>query len=116
MAARLAGWCCATSFACRSPVGNATSTLETTPADDTYTKEATGLILMTRLQRVVRAHGSHHERRRHHRSEHGVGVLRDGPGAQQEGPEVDQIERAVGANAMADRVLHERVRADDEIA
>ncbi len=84
--------------------------------DDTHTKEATGLILMTRLQRVVRANGSHHERRCHDRSDHGVGVLREGPGAQQEGPEVGQIERAVGANAMADRVLHERVRADDEIA
>ena len=48
--------------------------------DDTHAKEATGLIVMTRLQRVVRAHGSHHERRRHDRRDHGVGVLHEAQG------------------------------------
>ena len=49
-------------------------------------------------------------------ADHVVRVLRERPGVQQEGPEVGELQRAVAADRVADRVLHERVGADDEVA
>ena len=60
-------------------------------------------------ERPVGTHRSNNERRRDDGSRHVVRVLPDRPGVEDERREALQVEHAVLAQAVADRMLHERV-------
>ena len=83
---------------------------------DPHPEEPRSVVGVEPLEGVVGAHGRHHEGGRDHAGRHRVSVLGDGPRVQQKGPEVAEDEGAVGGGGVAHRMLHEGVRADDEVA
>ena len=84
--------------------------------DDSEPEKPRRVVDMEALERVVGADRRHHEGGRDDAGHHVVRVLREGPRVEQEGPEVAELQGAVGGDDVAHRVLHERVGADDEVA
>ncbi len=62
------------------------------------------------------ANGGHDEAAGLHGAEHGVGVLPEGPLINEEAPKAGELDFVMGAELVADRMLHPGIGGDDEIA
>ena len=114
IAAMAAGWLRATYLPCRSPVGKMMTMEAITPAITPTLRKMRRVVLAPPLQQIKCAHGGHDKRAGDHRAGHVVRVLQQAPGIQQQLPEAEHLELAVGQPVIGHRMLHPGVGDDDE--
>jgi hypothetical protein len=85
-------------------------------SDDADLEKDAGVVLHPPFQKVKSAHGGHDEGAGDDGAGHVVGVLEQPPGVEQQLPEVEYLELAVGEAIIGHRVLHPGVGDDDEEA
>lgn len=67
-------------------------------------------------QQIESPQAGHHKAGRHERGDHGVRVLPQDPGIQQEVPHAREHHLARCADLVADRMLHPGMGGNDEVA